>query len=423
MPKHPGSTGTPSTGKPSLPPHRAIEILEKLIEESAALESEPFGSPRRDEWTATAEGALERAFSPGSSIVTTFGAAQAVAISTHDNEETLRRTANRTLSAEVFALRSAIKQLSWSVAQGAEDPNAETADAPGRLMIFISHSSKDAVLAEALVNLFRAALAVPADLIRCSSVDGYRLPVGINTEQKLREEVKTAKVVVGLITPNSLGSHFVMFELGARWGSGYFLAPLLAGLSASELSGPLSLLNALSAIQEGQLHQLVADISKQIGCNVQNTASFLRNVTEVKNLAGSIQEGSPAARPPKPNPFSISFDIAGKPPSQFVAAKATERVRVTRIEYLLSSEACIASKDLDLDGYTIEAPIDHDSLTKLLNTPRSDMIPYDLSGPVKIALTVQHAGAIRQYIIPAHMSNVIYGNTYYRTLTGSKAFN
>lgn len=423
MPKHPGLRGTSSRGNPSLPPRRAIEILNSLIEESVALESEPFGSPRRDEWTATAQGALEQAFPLGSSIVAAFGTAQTIAFNDGDTDETLRRTANRTLSAEVFALKSAVKQLSWSVEQDADNTSAEFDDAPGKLMIFISHSSKDVVLAEALVNLLRAALALPADQIRCSSVDGYRLPVGVNTEQKLREEVKTARVVVGLITPNSLSSHFVMFELGARWGSGYFLAPLLAGLSASGLSGPLSLLNALSANQEGQLHQLVDDISKQIGGNVQNTASFLRNVAEVKNLADSIQASSSAARPSKPNPFSISFDIGGKPPSQFVAVKAAEQVRVTRIEYMLSSEACIASKDLNLEGNSIQVPIDHDSLTKLLNTPRPDMIPYDLSGPVKIALSVQSAGGARHCIIPAHMSNLIYGNTYYRTLTGSRAFN
>lgn len=416
------SKGTPSIGHPSLPPHRAIEILSSLIKESADLESEPFGSPKRDEWTTTAEGAIERAFPPESTIVTAFGAAQAIAIGSNDSEETLRLTANRTLSAEVSTLKSAIKQLRWSVGNENEDTSAEVADVPGSLKIFISHSSKDAALAEALVNLLRAALALPADQIRCSSVDGYRLPVGVNTEKKLREEVKTAKVVVGLITPNGLRSHFVMFELGARWGSGYSLAPLIAGLSASELSGPLSLLNALSASEEGQLHQLVDDISKQIGSKVQNTASFLRNVKEVQNLAGLIEADKPSAQLPRPNPFSISFGIDGKPPSQFVAVKATERVRVTKIEYMLSSEACIESKDIEFEGKTIEAPIDHDSLTKLLNTPRSDMIPYDLSGPVKIALTVQHAGGTHRYVIPSHMSNEAYGNTFYRKLTGSKAF-
>jgi hypothetical protein len=49
------------------------------------------------------------------------------------------------------------------------------------LSIFISHSSKDGDLALALIELLKAGLALAADQIRCSSVDGYRLPVGVNT--------------------------------------------------------------------------------------------------------------------------------------------------------------------------------------------------------------------------------------------------
>ena len=81
----------------------------------------------------------------------------------------------------------------------------ETASHQG-ILVFISHSSKDADLAFALIELLKAGLALQSGQIRCSSVDGYRLPVGVNTEAKLREEVNAAKVVIGLITPSSLAS-------------------------------------------------------------------------------------------------------------------------------------------------------------------------------------------------------------------------
>lgn len=152
-------------------------------------------------------------------------------------------------------------------------------------MIFVSHSSKDVDLAKALINLLKSALGLPANQIRCSSVDGYRLPVGVNTENKLREEVKAAKVVIGLITPSSLTSHFVMFELGARWGAGLFLAPLLAGVVPSELKGPLSLLNVLSADTQSKLIQFVEDIAKQLDINAQSTASYLDEINAVLQMA------------------------------------------------------------------------------------------------------------------------------------------
>lgn len=67
-----------------------------------------------------------------------------------------------------------------------------------------------------------------------------------------------------------------MFELGARWGADLFLAPLLAGLRANELSGPLSLLNALSADNEAQVHQLLGDIAEQLGLPLQKTESYVQ---------------------------------------------------------------------------------------------------------------------------------------------------
>jgi len=134
----------------------------------------------------------------------------------------------------------------------------------------------------------KAALALRAEQIRCSSVDGYRLPVGVNTESKLREEVNAAKVVVGLITPNSLPSAYVMFELGARWGANQFLAPLLAGVKPADLSGPLALLNALSSSNEAQLHQLLDNVSVRLGLSLQSAASYTRYISVVKQLSEGI---------------------------------------------------------------------------------------------------------------------------------------
>lgn len=174
-------------------------------------------------------------------------------------------------------------------------------------LVFISHSSKDEKLAMALVELLKTGLGLLANQIRCSSVDGNRLPVGVNTEGKLREEVNAAKVVIGLITHSSLASHFVMFELGARWGANLFLAPLVAGIRAGELSGPLSLLNALSANSEDQLCQLLGDISKPLELSLQDASAYLRHVRAVKLLADAIGTGppnpvaaNPVVQPPEP---------------------------------------------------------------------------------------------------------------------------
>jgi hypothetical protein len=285
-------------------------------------------------------------------------------------------------------------------------------------LVLISHSSKDVDLATALIELLKAGIGLLADQIRCSSVDGYRLPVGVNTETKLREEVNTAAVVIGLITPSSLSSHYVMFELGARWGAGRFIAPLLAGVEASKLSGPLSLLNALSANNDSQLHQLLANIADKLGMRVQAAASYVRNVSSVKALADTVPNSTIVAPVPPAvrEQLKVAISAEGTPPSQVLRVVANRPIEVSRVEYMLSSEATIASEDVSKRGGQVEIPINDGCFIKLWNTPRSDRNHYDHSGPAKMAVTISADGDTRQYILPVQMEAMP------RKIVGSKTF-
>lgn len=154
--------------------------------------------------------------------------------------------------------------------------------------IFISHSSKDADLAEALIDLLRNALSIPGWKIRCTSVDGYRHPVGTPTDERLRLEVREAKVFIGLITPASIRSAYVMFELGARWGAHLHLAPLLASSADTDLlRGPLAATNALSCDSPAQVHQLVADVAASLDARAGSPASYQKAVEALVSLSRS----------------------------------------------------------------------------------------------------------------------------------------
>jgi hypothetical protein len=132
--------------------------------------------------------------------------------------------------------------------------------------VFISHSSKDDVLAEAMVDLLRFGIGLTEQEIHCTSVDGYRFKVGTETDAQLKKEVKSSKAFIGLITPSSIQSAYALFELGARWGPGLHLSPVLArGADSNFLRGSLANVIALNAVEEGQMHQLVNDIASEIG--------------------------------------------------------------------------------------------------------------------------------------------------------------
>jgi TIR domain len=165
------------------------------------------------------------------------------------------------------------------------------------ILVLISHSSRDAKLAEALVDLLRLGIGLLPEHIRCSSVDGYRLPAGAHTETQLRQEVNATRVLIGLITPSSLASPYVLFELGARWGGGNPMIPVLAGVKSDELRGPVSGLNALLCSEEAQLHQLLRDVGSQLNLPVQGADSYLKQVKAVKVLSDRMSSAE-ALHPP-----------------------------------------------------------------------------------------------------------------------------
>lgn len=252
----------------------------------------------RDQWTTTAQGALERAFGHDSSILDSFSAAQGICFTRGDSDENLREIVNQKLASEVSILQSAIQQLSWEI-EGEDDIATPTeADMASTMMVFVSHSSRDVSLATALVDLLQAAIrGLHANRIRCSSVNGYGLPGGVSTAEQLRRDINGTKVFVALITPNSLLSLYVMFELGARWGAKRPLVPLLAGVEADELKEPLKLLNALSAHEEAKLHQLVQEVSVSLKMELEDSNAWLRHIGVVKERADATPRATITSMP------------------------------------------------------------------------------------------------------------------------------
>jgi hypothetical protein len=147
------------------------------------------------------------------------------------------------------------------------------------LQIFISHSSHDTELAKQLIDLLRVALPVDPTVVRCTSVNGYRLEGGADANEQIRTEIWGARVFIGLLTPTSLASTYVLFELGARWGAKLQLKPLLAaGMHPGALRAPLSSLNALSCDHEEQILQLIREIGQILGFQPHHADSYLSNV-------------------------------------------------------------------------------------------------------------------------------------------------
>lgn len=129
-------------------------------------------------------------------------------------------------------------------------------------LLFVSHSSQDVEFVVRLVDLLTRALRLSSNEIRCTSLNGYRLPAGATIDSQLRREVNACKILIGVLSEYSLESMYVLFELGARWGTGRPFVPILTPTNLSfERLGPLQNINVMRSDDEGQIWQLLNELS------------------------------------------------------------------------------------------------------------------------------------------------------------------
>lgn len=423
----------PPETPPDLTTAKAYEVLKGRLAKMEELKDRDYETvdAAEKEWFQLTAKLVMRAFGSGSTNYRSFRMASTAGsyvmqISGHVDHERNQRNLQSRLTAYESALRSSISEL---------EIDMDSAPAPvqiaeeRKLLVLISHSSKDEVLASSLIDWLRSGLGLLPDQIRCSSVDGYRLPAGVHTDTQLRAEVNASKVLIGLITPNSLASPYVLFELGARWGAGQIMIPLLAGVTTHDLRGPLSGLNALLCSSEEQLHQALRESGGHLGLSVQSPAAYLKQLKAVVGEAGKIVATGTTSAAVTPSVASkskelrFSLSVVGTPPSpQMIQVRSNQVVKAIRLEYLLSNGACMATDGLNLEGETFDIPIEDTQVLKIWNTHRSDRNPSDHSGPAKLRVTLVVNGAETPYTLPVQMEAYYQHNTNYRKLSGSELF-
>jgi hypothetical protein len=107
--------------------------------------------------------------------------------------------------------------------------------------------------------------------------------------------VNDSSVLIGLLTPMSIQSSYVLFELGARWGIQRSLIPLLAcGASYAVLPGPLQGRNALSAEKRGDLQDMLDKLARDLGLRLEKASAIDAELEAVLAAAGKKKRPSPA---------------------------------------------------------------------------------------------------------------------------------
>jgi len=134
-----------------------------------------------------------------------------------------------------------------------------------RKMLFISHSSADHMIVEAFINfLEKSFVGENKPQIRCTSVEGYKLALGDTPKTKLPPEISSS-LVICLLTPRSLQSPWVLFELGAAWGLASRVIPLLHNIRHDQLPAALSGDIAGYLTSRSDVLSIIAQINSTVG--------------------------------------------------------------------------------------------------------------------------------------------------------------
>jgi hypothetical protein len=162
---------------------------------------------------------------------------------------------------------------------------SESASASSSKLVFLSHSHADADLASSLVDLVCSALHLRRSDFLCTSVDGASLAGGASASSELRRQIASTIAFVSLLTPKALDSHYVLFELGARWGMGGSHIPLFARGNRAALPGPLKDTVALDISEEVKVIQFVSDLGVILDYTAEPTNAYFDKVQRVTNLS------------------------------------------------------------------------------------------------------------------------------------------
>lgn len=178
-------------------------------------------------------------------------------------------------------------------------------------LVFVSHSHADKDLADAVVDMLCTALSLRVADFRCTSVDGAKLRDGDQADMVLRREIRAVPVFLSILTPRAVTSTYVVFELGARWGTEKFHIPLLAkGAGAEVLKEPLKATIGLQLSEESEVLQLVQDVASELQRTAEPPQSWYQKMCKVVEIS---RAGSAPVGPGSPPERGTQTGVAGQP--------------------------------------------------------------------------------------------------------------
>jgi hypothetical protein len=169
--------------------------------------------------------------------------------------------------------------------------------------LFISHASKDKEASELLLDLLKASLRISdADILYSSRVANGLMP-GEDVSEGLRKAVAESQVVLGLISPDTPGSTYTMFELGGAWvREKVLLLSVMRRGHQKTLQPPLNDIQSTSLDDAASVATLIETLQQRLNTPVPKPSEYNDKLEKLQRHVQSNYpaEVSPANKVPLP---------------------------------------------------------------------------------------------------------------------------
>ena len=126
--------------------------------------------------------------------------------------------------------------------------------------VFVSHSEESRELAEYVSQKLR-------DMGIDASSDESNAPEGTELRKWLKNEIGRSDAIVTLVTPNSLESNWMQYEVGLATGLDRLVIPVVVDVNADQLPEQIATKRSLRLDQLEQIREIIghtiADSSKE----------------------------------------------------------------------------------------------------------------------------------------------------------------
>lgn len=155
--------------------------------------------------------------------------------------------------------------------------------------IFISHDHADKEIAEKLVTTIVEYLNIGPGEITCTSVEGFRQPYIASLPGSIKEDLKSCKAFFAILSEKSIGSSWVLSEIGAAWILDKNIVPILCrGLKHGDIPDlvrdPLAIIG-----DDTNLNSKIVSLLKVLSERIDVSLKSKPNTKKVNSLISKMQ--------------------------------------------------------------------------------------------------------------------------------------